>query len=98
MFSKGRISWTFCVAAHCAVDVVVVVVCAAFGCCGVLGFRSGKCVWLIAPCGGVVLWRAEGGRDVKFCMRVSCMICSRIRVLLKAVGRSHVGVGMTKAK
>ena len=59
----GRISWTFCVAAHCAVDVVVVVVCAVFGCCGVLGFRSGKCVWLIAYCGCVVLWRDEGRRD-----------------------------------
>ena len=42
---------------------VVVVVCAVLGCCGVLGLRSGKCLWLIAPCGWVVLWRDEGGRD-----------------------------------
>ena len=58
-----HISWTFWIAAHCAVDVVVVVVCAVLGCCGVLGLRSGKCVWLIAHCGWVVLWRDEGGRD-----------------------------------
>ena len=34
-----------------------------FSCCGVLGLRSGKCVWLIAHCGWVVLWRDQGGRD-----------------------------------
>ena len=97
---QGHVSLGFCVASLCAAVMVVVVVCAVLGCCGVLGLRSGKCLWLIAPCGWVVLWlwRDEGGRDVKFCMRVSCMICSRILVLLKAVRESHVGVGMTKAK
>ena len=59
----GRISWTFCVAAHCAVDVVVVVVCAVLGCCGELGLGLGKCLWFIAHCGWVVLWRDQGGRD-----------------------------------
>ena len=39
------------------------VVCAVWGCCGVLGLRSGKCLWWIAHCGWVVLWRDEGGRD-----------------------------------
>ena len=61
LISMGHISWTFCVAAHCAVDVVVAVVCAVFGCCGVLGLRLGKCLWLIAHCGWVVLWRDQGG-------------------------------------
>ena len=81
LFCRGMFFWGFCVASLCAAVIVVVVVCAVLGCCGVLGLRSGKCLWLIAPCGWVVLWRDEGGRDVKFCMRVSCMICSRIRVL-----------------
>ena len=54
---------TLCVAAHCAVDVAVAVVCSVFGCCGELGLRSGKCLWLIAHCGWVVLWRDQGGRD-----------------------------------
>jgi len=40
----GHVSWTFFVAGRCAVDVVVVVVCAVFGCCGVLGVRSRKCL------------------------------------------------------
>ncbi len=56
-----HISWTFWIAAHCAVDVVVVVVCAVLGCCGVLGLRSGKCLWLITHCGWVVLRRDQGG-------------------------------------
>ena len=51
--------WGFCVASLCAAVIVVVVVCAVLGCCGVLGLRSGKCLWLIAPCGWVVLWRDE---------------------------------------
>ena len=34
-----------------------------FCCCGELGLRSGKCVWLIAHCGWVVLWRDQGGCD-----------------------------------
>ena len=55
--------WGFCVASLCAAVIVVVVVCAVLGCCGVLGLRSGKCLWLIAPCGWVVLWRDEGRRD-----------------------------------
>jgi hypothetical protein len=61
LFFMGHDSWVFCVAAHCAVDVVVEVVCAVFCCCGELGLRSGKCVWLIAHCGWVVLWRDQGG-------------------------------------
>ena len=59
----GHVFLVFCVAAHCAVDVVVVVVCAVLGWCGVLGLRLGKCLWLIAHCGWVVLWRDQGGRD-----------------------------------
>ncbi len=72
---RGHVSWIFCVAAHCAVVVVVVVVCAVLGCCGELGLGLRKCLWFIAHCGWVVLWRDQGGA-----MRVSCMMCSRIRV------------------
>ena len=59
----GHVSRVFCVAARCAVVVVVEVVCAVLGWCGELGLRSGKCLWLIAHCGWVVLWRDQGGRD-----------------------------------
>ncbi len=61
LISMGQDSWVFCVAAHCAVDVVVMCVCAVFCCCGELGLRLGKCVWLIAHCCYVVLWRDQGG-------------------------------------
>ena len=34
-----------------------------FGLLRELGLGLGKCLWFIAHCGWVVLWRDEGGRD-----------------------------------
>ncbi len=63
----GLISLTCCFAARCSVDVVVVVVCAFFrllsGAWFAIGVSQGKCLWLIAHCGLVVLWCDQGGRD-----------------------------------
>ena len=76
LFFWGHVFLVFCVAAHCAVDVVVAVVCAVFGCCGVLGLRLGKCVWLIAHCGWVVLWRDQGGRDAGLMYGLQAYSCA----------------------
>jgi hypothetical protein len=66
---------------RCAVDVVVVVVCAVFGCCQVLGLglRSGKCLWLIAHCGLVVLWCDQGGRDAGLMYGLQWHSCAVLR-------------------
>ena len=73
---RGHVSRMFCVAAHCAVVVVVIVVCAVLGCCGELGLGLGKCLCGLLPtvvgsCFGVI---SEGA------MWVSCIVCSTIHV------------------
>jgi len=44
LFFRGHVYRVFCVASCCDVVVVVVVLCAVFGCCGVLGLRSRQCL------------------------------------------------------